>query len=112
MSREFEWRNYKFEIERRSSGIRVKSGEFQATLNQLKVLALISEGLAGREIASTTERSPNTVYNHLKALRKRNATDFRQPTTLNLVIEAERRGLLYPLTLIGIKVLAESLPFS
>lgn len=110
-SREREWRGDLFRIKHHSgdSGS-VQYQDFSASIRQLEILSLIAGrgGYNRRSVARQLAITDTTVKNHLKNLKERNKKRRGLPydeivPTLSLVGEAYRLGLLFPISILGLR---------
>ncbi len=93
-------------ITRPRNAVWIETPNMKATFKQLQFLSLVANK-GYKEIGNDLNLNINTIANQLNILRAQNEKiiDGKQirPTNIDLIVEAEKYGLLFPLTLIGIK---------
>jgi hypothetical protein len=93
-----------------NSGLVETGNGFKATVTQLEVLSSYVKHGDARDVSKELNKDVQTVKNTLYMLRESNETSYGRPTTTQLAINAHDYGLLYPMTIAGIKaVLTEDL---
>ncbi|HVZ59027.1 MAG TPA: hypothetical protein VG935_04730 [Patescibacteria group bacterium] len=108
MEKEYSFNDKTIRIRKRgNTGFVTADNGFTASFDQLQTLSLYCKyadyTLAGNKV----NKSATTMKMHMENMRIANTQEGVKPTTTELAVQAEIYGLLYPLTITGIRAILD-----